>query len=173
MAATSTRRIGTALAALLVLPLLLLLAIPAVPFLIAGRLLDQRRRRRLRSAFEARWSAAGKRGVLVYSNSPHWQRYIEDHWLPRLEPQLVVLNWSEREQWPARFPLESEIVRRYLGAAEFNPAAVIFPPGENVRVVRFWQAFRDYRHGKDRALRAGEAELFGHLGIGAARHSET
>ena len=160
MAATSTRRIGTALAALFVLPLLLLLAIPAVPFLIAGRLLDQRRRRRLRSAFEARWGADGKHGLLVYSNSPHWQRYIEDHWLPRLEPRLVVLNWSEREQWPGRFALESEIVRRYLGAAEFNPAAVVFPPGEDVRLVRFWQAFRDYRHGKERALRAAEAELF-------------
>ena len=32
-------------------------------------------------------------------------------------------------------------------------------------MIRFWQAFRDYKHGKDRTLRAAEAELEAALGV--------
>ena len=34
-----------------------------------------------------------------------------------------------------------------------------------VQVIRFWQAFRDYKHGKERALRAAEAELAEAVGV--------
>jgi len=154
------RKLAAGLIALAVLPLLLVIIVVALPFLLTGQLLDRHRRGRLRRQFHARWGAAGKRGVLVYSNSPHWQRYIEGEWLPQLEPHVVVLNWSERRQWPILHPLEGEIVRRYLGDREFNPAAVIFPAEGEPRVMRFWQPFRDLRHGEDAALRRAESELF-------------
>ena len=128
-----------------------------------GQYLDKRRRLRLRQAFEAKWGISGKRGLLIYSNSPHWQHYIEERWLPLLEPHLVVLNWSERKRWREQYPLEGEIFRRYLGDRESNPAAMVFPINAEARVVRFWQPFRDFKHGKDRTLRAAEAELFGLL----------
>jgi hypothetical protein len=41
----------------------------------------------------------GKRGVLITSDSPHWQQHIEERWLPRLGDRLALINWSERSRW--------------------------------------------------------------------------
>jgi hypothetical protein len=99
--------------------------------------------------------------LLVYSNSPHWQRYVEETWLPRWGDRAVVLNWSERHLWK-RTP-EVSLFRAFLssgGAREYNPAAIVVPPtGRRVRIVRFWRAFRDFKHGRDRLLRQAEADL--------------
>lgn len=51
------------------LPIMLL----ALPFLAIGAWLGRWKRRRLQRAFNARWGTSGKRLLLVYSNSPHWQ----------------------------------------------------------------------------------------------------
>jgi hypothetical protein len=45
------------------------------------------------------WSPAGTRVLFVYSNSPVWRPYIEEHILPMLPQGSVVLNWSERRRW--------------------------------------------------------------------------
>lgn len=145
----------------MVLPILIL----ALPFLAGGAWLDRRKRRRLQRGFHDRWGPHGKRLLLVYSNSPTWQAYVEENWLPRLESIAVVLNWSERSTWRERHPLEAEIFRMWAGDQEFNPLAIIVPADGSVRVIRFWQAFRDYKHGKDRTLRAAEAELGAALGV--------
>jgi hypothetical protein len=63
-----------------------------------------------------------------------------------------VLNWSERAQWSEQHPFEAEM-------------AIVVPERTSVQVIRFWQAFRDYKHGKDRTLRAVEAELEAAVGI--------
>lgn len=159
-----TKLVGLAGAGVLlaaVLPLLLL----AVPFLVIGALRDGRKRRRLQREFHARWGASGKRLLLVYSNSPHWQAYIEERWLSRLGRVAVVLNWSEQARWPEQHPFEAEVFRMWAGDREFNPLAIVIPEQGPVRVIRFWQAFRDYRHGKDQALRAAEAELAAAVGM--------
>ena len=143
------------------LPILLL----ALPFLAAGAWWHRRTRRRLQRAFHNRWGAQGKRLLLVYSNSPNWQAYIEENWLPQLESVAVALNWSERRTWAERQPLEADIFRAWGGDREFNPLAIVIPADGTVRVIRFWQAFRDYKHGRDRTLRAAEAELGAALGI--------
>jgi len=143
------------------LPILLL----ALPFLAVGTLWDRWRRGRLQRRFQKRWGQTGKRLVFVYSNSPHWQAYIEEHWLPQLDPIAVVLNWSERAQWPERNPLEAEIFKCWAGDREFNPLAIVLPPTGAVQTIRFWEAFRDYKHGRDRALRAAERQLEAALGI--------
>ena len=44
----------------------------------------------------------GRYGVLIDSNSPHWQGYIEEHWLPRLGGRLAVLKYLERQHWDKR-----------------------------------------------------------------------
>jgi hypothetical protein len=148
---------------------LCIVAIPilvlALPFLAAGAWLNGRKRRRLQREFHHRWGVRGKRLLLVYSNSPNWQAYVEENWLPQLESIAVVLNWSERGTWTERHPFEADIFRTWAGDLEFNPLAIIFPPEGAVRVIRFWQAFRDYKHGKDRTLRAAEAELEAALGV--------
>jgi hypothetical protein len=158
------RRVAGALVLLLALPLMLL-GLLALPFLAA---LDRYRGWRLRAAFLRRWGLEGKVGLLVYSNSPHWQAYAEAHWLPRVADRLVILNWSERHRWPATAPLEAAVHRHWAGREEFNPVAIVFPERGPTRVVRFWKAFRDFRHGRPEKLRAAEAELEALL-AGAAR----
>ena len=146
--------------------------------------------RRLRRRFAARWGQEGKRGLLVYSNSPHWQQYIEHEWLLRFRDQLVVMNWSERQRWPREHPLEHAIFRRWAGRRDFNPLAIVFRPPAMpwttlrawaqalrqldpagmlspnppaVEIVRFHGPFRDFRHGKVLPLRAAEERLAGLL----------
>ena len=89
------------------LPILVL----ALPFLAVGAWFDGRKRRRLQREFHNRWGAHGKRLLLVYSNSPNWQAYVEENWLPQLESIAVVLNWSERSTWAERHPFEADIFR--------------------------------------------------------------
>ena len=129
------------------------------------------------------------RGILVYSNSPNWQAYVEREWIPRLDGRLVVMNWSERARWARDHPIEAKFFRQ-LGDRDFNPAAIIFRPptrGRSFRrwlravreldpvallapyeprvdVVRFFQPFRDYKHGRDHTLRAAERRLWTLLG---------
>ena len=146
---------------ILTIPILVL----ALPFLAVSAWLDGRKRRRLQREFHERWGAHGKRMLLVYSNSPNWQAYVEENWLPQLKSIAVVLNWSERFTWTERHPFEADIFRAWAGDREFNPLAIIIPADGSVRVIRFWQAFRDYKHGKDRTLRAAEAELEAALGV--------
>jgi hypothetical protein len=134
--------------------------------------------RRFRSA----WKSQGKDVLLVYSNSPHWRAYVEDTWLPRWGHRAVVLNWSDRRVWRHDRRAEVALFRAFAGDREFNPLGIVVPSeGRRARVVRFWRAFRDFKHGKDRLLRAAEAELDGYLADhkapgtplqprGAARH---
>lgn len=156
--------VGAAAAVVLFVALLPLMLL-ALPFLAIGAWLERWKRRRLQRAFHARWGSSGKRLLLVYSNSPHWQAYIEEHWLPRVGEAAVVLNWSERGRWPEQHPLEAQVFRRWAGDREFNPVAIVVPERGPVRVIRFWKAFRDYKHGKDRALRVAEAELASAAGV--------
>lgn len=108
------------------------------------------------------WSPAGKRVLLVYSNSPVWQSYIENNILPRLPQDAVVLNWSERRNWRRR-SLSVAVFRFFGGRREFNPLAVVIKPLRWGRTFRFWQAFRDAKHGKYEALRNVEGEFFRYL----------
>jgi hypothetical protein len=144
--------------------LLLMLLVSLVAVVV---IYDRYQRSRLRRAFTARWSASGKDVVVVYSDSPHWKSYIEAHWLPRLGERAVVLNWSQRAHWTELSPLEAAIVRRWAGRLEFNPLVMVIPPDGQVTMVRFWKAFRDYKHGKDRALRQAEQRVADALGMSA------
>ena len=113
--------------------------------------------------FRRVWGRQGKDLLIVYSNSPNWQAYVEEHWLPRWGHRAVVLNWSQRKQWERRQP-EVGLFHAVAGTAEFNPLGVVVPlTGQRARVVRFWRAFRDFKHGKDDRLRKAEAELDRHL----------
>jgi hypothetical protein len=117
------------------------------------------RERRAAARFRRDWRLHGKDLLLVYSNSPHWQRYVEEHWLPKWGGRAVVLNWSERKTWAQNGSSEAELFRIFGGAREFNPLAIVVPPGRAVKVIRFWRAFRDFKHGKDQPLRVAETEL--------------
>jgi hypothetical protein len=118
------------------------------------------RRWRAVRRFREAWHSQGRDLLLVYSNSPNWKHYVEQKWIPRWGNRAVVLNWSERQIWQRERRPEVALFRAYAGDREFNPLGIVIPKkGRAARVVRFWRAFREYKHGKDRLLRAAEAEL--------------
>jgi hypothetical protein len=171
-------------------PLLILLS----PLIALWIVWDRYREGALRRRF-VRKHGPQSRGILVYSNSPNWQRYIETNWLPRIGNRLVILNWSERVNWSKRFPVEFALARS-LGDRDFNPAAIVLLPSSTAsvfatwlqairhfdlvgmlapyspskEVVRFFQPFRDFKHGKDHTLRAAEARLWRLLGLDGEEH---
>jgi hypothetical protein len=109
------------------------------------------------------WLFWGRRVLFVYSDSPVWQSYIEEHLLPALPDGSVVLNWSERRHWK-RWSLASAAFRFFGGRREFNPLAVVVRPFHWGRTFRFWRAFRDFKHGKRERLEKIQAEFFASLG---------
>jgi hypothetical protein len=109
-------------------------------------------------SFRGKYQSSGKDLVLVYSNSPHWQSYIEEHWMPRWSARAVTLNWSERATWDRRRP-EVALFDALATTREYNPLAIVVLPYGQPRVVRFWRAFRDHKHGRDGLLRKQESEL--------------
>ena len=109
------------------------------------------------------WRRHGRHGrfvLFVYSDSPNWKAYVESNILPRIEGHAVTLNWSRRREWARTHPFEAKLFRRWGGEKEFNPLALVIRPGRRVKVLRFWQAFRDFKHGKDKSLTEVQGALF-------------
>jgi hypothetical protein len=136
------------------------------PFLVAvaligaggyvGRRLQQWRALR---QFRRTWRSQGKDLLIVYSDSPHWHDYIRDRWLPKWGERAVVLNWSERKHWRRSRSPEAAVFRAFAGVREFNPLGIVVPEHGAAVVVRFWRAFRDFKHGKEQSVRLKEEEL--------------
>src|SRR5882762_1515407 len=57
---------------------------------------------------------ASRRVLFVYSDSPNWKDYIEQVILSRLPENSVVLNWSQRRQWP-RLGISIWLFRAFAG----------------------------------------------------------
>ena len=108
--------------------------------------------------FRRAYRSLGKDLLLVYSNSPHWQSYVETNWIPRWESRAVILNWSERSKWNRNQP-EVALFHALASEHEYNPLAIVVPTRGRAIVVRFWKAFRDHKHGKTQKLEQQEAEL--------------
>ncbi len=106
------------------------------------------------------WLPRGRNVLFVYSDSPNWHEYLAENVLPKIEQRCVVLNWSERSQWGCSPALAVRVFRFFGGDREFNPMAVVFRPLRTPKTVRFFQAFRDYKHGKPERLQKAEAELY-------------
>lgn len=136
----------------------LLLIVAAL--LLAGLFaFEQWKRWRAVRRFRAHWQPQGKDLLLVYSNSPNWQTYVEQTWLPKWQRRAVLLNWSERRNWNRERP-EVALFHVFATEREFNPLGIVVPrKGRHVHIVRFWRAFRDFKHGKDGLLREAENEL--------------
>jgi hypothetical protein len=108
------------------------------------------------------WIGWGRRRVLfVYSDSPNWKEYVEANILPKLPANTVVLNWSNRARWP-KFSLPVMLFGCFAGEREFNPIGLVFERFEVVERYRFWQPFRDAKHGHPEALRLVETQFLHH-----------
>lgn len=109
-----------------------------------------------------RWCRHGKDVLFVYSNSPIWHDYLTERVIPRIEHRAVILNWSERKQWPRS--LARSAFELFRGTREFNPMAVVFRPYRRTRTFRFYQPFRDFKHGKTKPLEELERDFFACIG---------
>ncbi|HXN48444.1 MAG TPA: hypothetical protein VN893_17480 [Bryobacteraceae bacterium] len=113
------------------------------------------------------WNTRGRDVLFVYSDSPVWQAYIEQRFLPYLGRRAVVLNWSERNRWGVS--LGSLAFRFFGGRREFNPLGVVFRPFRRTRTFRFWAAFRDMKHGRPELLQTVEQRFFDCIGVSRVR----
>jgi len=113
------------------------------------------------------WLPKGQRVLFIFSDSPIWHDYIQSNIIPRIEHCSVILNWSQRKQWPKyTFPI---MAFRFLGGERaYNPLAIIFRPMKTAKIIRLWEAFKSYKHGDSKPLEQAEAELFKALKIGTA-----
>jgi hypothetical protein len=104
------------------------------------------------------WCLRGRDILFVYSDSPIWREYIEQRILPYIGERAIVLNWSHRKRW--RISLGRLAFHHFGGYRQFNPLAVVFHPFRRTRIFRFWQPFRDFKHGNPEALRQIESQFF-------------
>jgi hypothetical protein len=104
------------------------------------------------------WCTRGRDILFVYSDSPIWHDYIEQRLLPPIRHRAVVLNWSQRKRW--KISLARAAFHHFGGYREFNPLAVVFRPLRSTRKFRFWQPFRDFKHGRTQAMRKMEKDFF-------------
>ncbi len=149
------RTILKTLVVLVLLPLVIPLAIFVVAiYLVHGAALN--------AIVWLLWCTRGKHVLLVYSDSPIWHDYIEENIIPHLPRSAIVLNWSERRMW--RWHSLAVMVARYFGGSrEFNPIVVVFRPFRWAKTFRFWQAFKDYKHGNNQTLDSFQRDLFAYI----------
>jgi len=107
----------------------------------------------------------GVRCLVIYSDSPTWEEYIRNKWLPRLGQRAVALNWSQRSTWPAS--LEVRLFKHFVGSSRhnFNPAVLVLRGPRRPHVFRFYYAFQQAKHGRRQYLETLEEELFSELGV--------
>lgn len=101
--------------------------------------------------------------VFVYSNSPTWQTYIEKEMLPFVRNHAIILNWSERQKWGNSLPVLA--FRYFAGDRNFNPIALVFRRFHFVKIYRFYEAFKQFKHGHSEPVEQVKEELFRALGI--------
>jgi hypothetical protein len=143
---------------------LLIVASPIIiPLVLIGLAVHLAIRLGLHIAVWCWWLPRGHDTLFVHSDSPVWQRHIQAEILPAIESRAIVLNWSQRASWPSG--LATAVFRHFAGAREFNPMAVVFRPFRPARVFRFWQPFREQKHGKPASLHRLQDEFFAYLKI--------
>ena len=101
--------------------------------------------------------------MFVYSDSPTWKDYIETKILPQIRDRAVILNWSERRKWKNSLAV---LAFRYFGGHKnFNPIGIVFRPFRLVKAYRFFEAFKEFKHGDTEKVEKMKRELFEALGI--------
>lgn len=116
----------------------------------------------LRSTMWAVYCTRGVNVLFVYSDSPVWKDYLEAHIIPELPETALMLNWSQRSRWH-RSTLPVRIFGHFGGSKNHCPLAIVFRPFRCTKVFRFWQPFRDWKHGKTDALESLQSELMREL----------
>ena len=111
-------------------------------------------------AIWALWLPRSKHILFVYSDSPIWHDYIDEHILPVIRDRTVVLNWSQRRSRSWRRSLAVAAFKHFGGWRDFNPMAIVFRPFHRAKVFRFLPAFREFKHGRPEKLLTMQQEFF-------------
>jgi hypothetical protein len=110
------------------------------------------------------WLTWRKEMVLfVYSNSPIWKEYIETEILPHIRDRAVILNWSHRKTWRSSLPVFA--FRYFGGHRNFNPIGMVFRPFQRVKTYRFFEAFKEFKHGDAERVEELQKSFFETLDI--------
>ena len=102
--------------------------------------------------------------LVVYTDSPHWKDHVESKWAARWPNRIVTLNRSR--PWSRKQP-EAMLWLAVAGLREHTPIAVVIPRAGKLRVIRFFQAFQESKHGDPARLQAAEQELENAMSEGA------
>src|SRR4030042_5802994 len=99
-----------------------------------------------RITFKIRIVNNGKRMIFVTSNSPIWHDYLENKWFKRIAKYTYILNWSERNQWN-NSQWEVRMFRHWGGDRDMVPLIIIYVNSFNIRKIRLYKPFIEYKHG--------------------------
>jgi hypothetical protein len=153
-----TKAAALALAAMIGVVIAVVIALAAV----VGTMLLAQKWLRWRAVvrFRREWHPKGKDLLLVYSNSPHWQLYVEEHWLPNWDRRAVVLNWSESDR---RGRTAGVRMRRFSEPLLDRVSSIRSPSLCRRKDDHTWSVSGGRsaisKHGKDQPLRLAEMEL--------------
>ena len=109
------------------------------------------------------WLPRGRSVLFVHSDSPVWSGYLEKEMFPYIEQRTVFLNWSERKHWKPGLAVMA--FRHFGGSQNFNPMAIVFRPFRIQKSFRFYEAFKDFKHGNPESVERMKRDLFDCLGI--------
>lgn len=93
------------------------------------------------------WLPKGKDILYVSSESPVWGQYMASEILPLVSDRAIALNWSERAKW-SNWSFRVRVFKCFAGYRNFNPVVIVFRPLRRAKVFRFYEAFRDWKHGR-------------------------
>jgi len=125
--------------------------------IVVALLWDLSRRWYLRHlARRFRRAHSGKDLLIVHTDSPHWKDHVESQWVVRWPNRTVTLNRSR--PWSRKQP-EAVLWLAVAGIREQTPLAVVIHRRGKLRVIRFFKAFQESKHGHHARLQAAEQEL--------------
>ena len=127
---------------ILVIVSLLPLAIACSPIILGYYLKKRWKKRQTFREVRETWLPQGKRVLFFYSNRAIWKSYFEERFIPRLQDQAIIWNWSERESlgWNEDL-LEARVLRLLVGRRAFCPCAILFSPTQPARLFFFADAY--------------------------------
>ncbi|KXI30856.1 hypothetical protein [Paraglaciecola hydrolytica] len=97
--------------------------------------------------------------LFTYTDSESWSPYIEQNILPKIESYAQIINRTNEQDWKTEHKLERKAVEVW-SSINVNPLAIVFEPGKKVKVIPFYEAFRDLKHGKQEQINSKCQELF-------------
>ena len=117
----------------------------------------------VRTRIKIKWPSE-KYILFVYSQSEHWAPYIEEKILPSISEHTIVINRTTQQNWKNELKLEKRVIELWANI-EDNPIAIVFKPKKGVKVFRFFEAFRDLKHGKESKLNELREEFYDYVSI--------